>query len=185
MSYNLENLRVLVVDDNSHVRTLVRTIMQALGVRDVDVANDGMAGFEAFIRLEYDIVVTDLEMRPLTGIDFIDLLRTSPKSPNPFIPVIMVTAFTDRERVEKARDHGVTEFLAKPFTVESLLSRVMAIIERPRPFVRTSEYFGPDRRRHTDEFYSGPERRKTEAQHVEPGYPGSNIDSIMKSSGNK
>lgn len=168
MSYNLENLRILVVDDNTHVRTLVRTILHALGIRDVDVASDGMAGFEAFIRLEYDVVITDLEMKPLSGIEFTDLVRTSRKSPNPYVPIIMVTAFTDRERVEKARDHGVTEFLAKPFTVDSLLSRLTAIIEKPRPFVRTANYFGPDRRRHNDAKYSGKERRKSEAEKIEP-----------------
>jgi DNA-binding response OmpR family regulator len=127
-----------------------------------------MSGFEAFIRLEYDIIITDLEMKPLTGIEFVDLVRTSRKSPNPYIPVIMVTAFTDRERVEKARDHGVTEFLAKPFTVESLLSRLAAIIEKPRAFVRTADYFGPDRRRRASTSYNGPERRKTEAEKIEP-----------------
>lgn len=168
VSYNLENLRILVVDDNTHVRTLVRTILHALGIRDVDVASDGMSGFEAFIRLEYDIIITDLEMKPLTGIEFVDLVRTSRKSPNPYIPVVMVTAFTDRERVMKARDHGVTEFLAKPFTVESLLSRLTTIIEKPRPFIKTADYFGPDRRRHVDAFYSGPERRKKDAEAIEP-----------------
>lgn len=159
VSYRFGNLRILVVEDNTHVRALLRTILHALGVHDVDVASDGMAGFEAFIRLEYDIIITDLEMQPLTGIEFLDLVRTSRKSPNPYIPVIMVTAFTDKERVTKARDHGVTEFLAKPFTVSSLLGRLTAIIEKPRPFIRTADYFGPDRRRHNDASYKGPERR--------------------------
>ena len=168
VSYNLENLRILVVDDNTHVRALLRTILHALGIRDVDVASDGMSGFEAFIRLEYDIIITDLEMKPLTGIEFVDLVRTSRKSPNPYIPVIMVTAFTDRERITLARDHGVTEILAKPFTVESLLSRVTAIIEKPRSFIKTSTYFGPDRRRHQDVNYSGPERRKEDTDTIEP-----------------
>ena len=168
MSYNLDNLRILVVDDNTHVRTLVRTILHALGIRDVDVANDGMSGFEAFIRLEYDIIITDLEMRPLSGIEFVDLVRTSRKSPNPYIPVIMVTGYTDRDRVEKARDHGVTEFLAKPFTVESLLSRVTSIIEHPRAFIRTPDYFGPDRRRRDDANYKGPERRESDSEKIEP-----------------
>lgn len=168
MSYNLENLRILVVDDNAHVRTLLRNILNALGIREVDVASDGMSGFEAFIRLEYDMIITDLEMKPLSGIEFVDLVRTSRKSPNPYIPVIMVTAFTDRDRVTKARDHGVTEFLAKPFAVESLLSRLMTIIEMPRPFIRTENYFGPDRRRRDDISYTGPDRRKNDSETIEP-----------------
>lgn len=167
MSYNFDSLRVLVVEDNSHVRALLRTILHALGVHDVDVASDGMAGFEAFIRLEYDIIITDLEMQPLTGIEFINLVRTSRKSPNPYIPVIMVTAYSDKERVTKARDHGVTEFLTKPFTVATLLRRITAIIEKPRPFIRTAGYFGPDRRRQDDENYAGPERRIHQSEEIE------------------
>jgi two-component system chemotaxis response regulator CheY len=168
VSYNLENLRILVVDDNMHVRKLVRTILHALGIRDVDVASDGMSGFEAFIRREYDVIITDFEMKPLTGIEFVDLVRTSRKSPNPYIPIVMVTAFTDKDRVTKARDHGVTEFLAKPFTVESLLARLTAIIEKPRPFIKTDTYFGPDRRRHADANYAGPECRKSDTESIEP-----------------
>jgi CheY-like chemotaxis protein len=179
VSYNLENLRILVVDDNSHVRTLVRAILHAIGVREVDVASDGISGFEAFIRLEYDIIITDLEMQPVSGIEFIDLVRTSRKSPNPYIPVVMVTAFADRDRVEKARDHGVTEFLAKPFTVESLLSRLTAIIEKPRPFIKTPQYFGPDRRRRDDSSYHGPERRKKDTEPIE--VPGSTTTDDRKS----
>ena len=132
MSYNFENLRVLGVDDNAHMRTLLRTILHSFSLRDVDVASDGMTGFEAFIRLEYDIIFTEYKMRPLDGIEFVDLIRTSRKSPNPFIPIVMVTAHTDREVVEKARAHGVTEFLAKPFTVNDLVRRLEMIIEKPR-----------------------------------------------------
>jgi len=168
VSYSFENLRILVVEDNTHVRSLLRTILHALGVHDVDVAADGMAGFEAFIRLEYDIVITDYEMQPLTGIEFVDLVRTSRKSPNPYVPVIMVTAFSDKERVTKARDHGVTEFLSKPFTVGNLLTRISTIIEKPRPFIKTADYFGPDRRRHDDESYAGPERRINVSKEIEP-----------------
>lgn len=159
LSYRLDNLRILIVDDNAHIRTLLRTILMALGVRAIDVAEEGRSGFEAFCRLDYDIVFTDFEMQPVGGLDFVDLVRTSRKSPNPYTPIIMITAFSDRERVMRARDHGVTEFLAKPFTVESLYKRLTAVIDNPRPFVRTDSYFGPDRRRREDPGYGGPERR--------------------------
>jgi CheY-like chemotaxis protein len=167
VSYALEPLRILIVDDNAHIRQLLRTVLNAVGIRSIDTANDGMAGFGAFCRLEYDLVFTDYEMEPISGIDFVDLVRTSRKSPNPYIPVIMISAYSDRERVTKARDHGVTEFLTKPFTVERLMNRLQAVIDEPRAFVRTDTYFGPDRRRKQDPRYSGPERRKSELEKVE------------------
>lgn len=167
MAYTFENLRILIVDDNAHIRQLLRTILHAVGIQSVDLAETGIAGFEAFCRLDYDLIFTDYEMEPISGIDFTDLVRTSRKSPNPYIPIIMISAYSDRERVTKARDHGVTEFLAKPFTVERLVSRLQAVIEEPRAFVRTDTYFGPDRRRKADPAYNGPERRKSELENVD------------------
>ncbi|MBO6782861.1 MAG: response regulator [Alphaproteobacteria bacterium] len=167
MAYRLENLRILIVDDNSHIRQLLRTILNAVGIRNIDISDDGVAGFEAFCRLEYDIVFTDYQMEPISGIDLTDLIRTSKKSPNPYVPVIMISAYSDETRVQEARDHGVTEFLAKPFTVERLMERLEKVIEEPRPFVRTETYFGPDRRRKQDPNYTGPERRQSELESVD------------------
>lgn len=167
MAYRLENLRILIVDDNAHIRQLLRTILNAVGIRNIDIAEDGVIGFETFCRLDYDLVFTDYEMEPISGIDLVDLIRTSRKSPNPYLPVIMISAYSDQERVQLARDHGVTEFLAKPFTVERLVKHLEMVIEEPRAFVKTETYFGPDRRRKEDPAYMGPERRKIELEEVD------------------
>jgi DNA-binding response OmpR family regulator len=95
----------------------------------------------------------------MDGIALTRHIRTSENSPNPFMPIIMVTGHTERARVEEARDAGVTEFLAKPVTPKNLYSRIAEIVERPRAFVRTESYFGPDRRRKTLDSYGGPWRR--------------------------
>ncbi len=167
MSYQLEHLRILIVDDNSHIRQLLRTILHAVGIRSIEIAEDGALGFDAFCKMDYDIVFTDYEMEPISGIDLADLIRTSRKSPNPYVPIIMISAYSDQARVQHARDHGVTEFLAKPFTVDVLVSRLETVIENPRPFIRTETYFGPDRRRFQDPKDSGPERRKSELEKVD------------------
>lgn len=166
MSYQLEGLRILIIDDNAHIRQLLRTILYAVGIRAIDVSEDGVSGFDAFCRLEYDLVFTDYEMEPISGLDLVDMIRTSRKSPNPYIPIIMISSYSDEERVQAARDRGVTEFLAKPFTVDVLMSRLESVIEEPRPFVRTDGYFGPDRRRKLDTRYKGPERRTKELEQV-------------------
>lgn len=167
MSYQLEGLRILIIDDNAHIRQLLRTILYAVGIHAIDVAEDGVTGFDSFCRLEYDLVFTDYEMEPVSGLDLVDMIRTSHKSPNPYVPIIMISSYSDGERVQNARDHGVTEFLAKPFTVDVLMSRLESVIEEPRPFVRTDTYFGPDRRRKDDVRYTGPERRSKELEKVD------------------
>ena len=166
MGYALDKLRVLIVDQNTHIRELLRTILQTVGAGTIDLANDADEGFDNYCRFEYDVVFTDSEMARISGLDFVDLIRSSPRSPNPYVPIIMLSGFSDEERVKLARDHGVTEFLAKPFTVDIVLKRLEAVIENPRPFVRTGMYFGPDRRRTSSLDYGGPERRTSKLEKV-------------------
>jgi DNA-binding response OmpR family regulator len=95
----------------------------------------------------------------MSGLELVKLIRTSPDCPNPFVPVIMLTGHSQAEHVREARDAGATEFLAKPISAKGVLARMTLVIESPRSFVRTKEYFGPCRRRRADEDYHGPERR--------------------------
>jgi len=156
---NFDYLKALVVEDNGHMRTLLRSLLLALGMKNVYEAADGQTGFDELRSRKPDFVMTDLSMKPVDGIEFTRMVRQGQDSPNPYVPIIMVTGHTERLRVEAARDAGVTEFLAKPITAQNLLLRIAEIVERPRPFVRCDGYFGPDRRRHRDEDYAGPWRR--------------------------
>ena len=74
-------------------------------------------------------------------------------------PDILIVDF-DMPRVLAARDAGASEILAKPLTIKGLLDRLIAAVDRPRPFVRATTYAGPDRRRRTDPAYDGPRRRE-------------------------
>ena len=122
-------------------------------------APDGDAGLREMRNHTPDLILTDLSMVPTDGIEFTRQVRTSQASPNPYVPIIMVTGHTERPRVEAARDAGVTEFLAKPITVNNLIARLAEIVERPRPFVKCETYFGPDRRRRKNKEFTGPWRR--------------------------
>jgi CheY-like chemotaxis protein len=153
-------LKMLLVDDNHHMRILLTEILRAIDVRQVYEAADGAEALQIMRTQQIDIVMTDLAMQPLDGIDFVRLVRNSPDSANPMIPVIMITGHSTMRRVAEARDVGVTEFLSKPVTARGVIERITRVIENPRPFVRTSDYFGPDRRRRDDPNYEGPWRRR-------------------------
>ncbi|HEY0267556.1 MAG TPA: response regulator, partial [Rhizomicrobium sp.] len=101
------------------------------------------------------------------GLDLVRMIRTSPQTPNPFVPVIMLTGYTSLDHVRQARDGGVNEFIAKPVSVKTMMSRMVSVIEHPRPFVRTGGYFGPCRRRRGVDEYRGPERRAEAKQAAE------------------
>jgi CheY-like chemotaxis protein len=149
--YRFDRLRVLVVDDNVHMRKLVVAILQAFGVVQVYEAESGEPN--------PDVVVLDWVMEGMSGLDLIQMIRTNAATPNPFVPVIMLTGHTSMDHVRQARDAGVNEFIAKPVSVKTMMSRLVAVIEHPRPYVRTNGYFGPCRRRRGAEEYRGPERR--------------------------
>jgi two-component system chemotaxis response regulator CheY len=163
-----ELLKILLVDDNHHMRVLLSEILRAIGVRDVFEATDGAEALKSLRANQIDIIMTDLAMQPLDGIDFVRLLRNSPDSPNPMAPVIMITGHSTHRRVQEARDVGVNEFLSKPVTARGVLSRIAQVVDNPRPFVRTDGYFGPDRRRRPDPDYTGPRRRAADNVSIEP-----------------
>lgn len=157
---DFSRLRFLVVDDNAHMRRIVRTILHGLGTREVHEAEDGAMGLDAFTQHLPDILITDWEMPIFDGLELTQMIRQPGANPNPYVPIIMLTAHSQKKRVIAARDAGITEFLTKPISTNALYQRVFSIVANPRPFVRTKSYFGPDRRRTANRSYAGPERRK-------------------------
>ena len=164
-----DTLKILLVDDNRHMRLLLTEMLRAIGVRNVFEAVNGVEALQMMRRVPIDIVITDLKMGLLGGIDFVNLLRRSPDSPNPFAPVLMVTGHSTMRRVQDARDAGVNEFLTKPVTGRSLVHRLTLLIEQPRPYIRCAGYFGPDRRRRADTQHKGPWRRDEDAIAIDFG----------------
>lgn len=152
-------LKLLVVEDHRHMKTMISEILRAVGVREVVTAADGAEGFHALRNHNIDVVLTDLVMEPVDGVAFTRMIRNSPDSPNHMVPVIMVTGQLTLARIGEARDAGVNEFIAKPITARAVIERLFQTVQNPRAFVRTDTYFGPDRRRRQDPAYQGPWRR--------------------------
>ena len=164
--YRFDRLRVLVVDDNAHMRKLVTTILQAFGVTQIAEAESAENAWQSLREINPDVIVLDWVMEGMSGVDLVRMIRSNPQAPNPFVPVIMLTGHTSMEHVRQARDAGVNEFIAKPVSVKTMMSRLVAVIEHPRPYVRTGSFFGPCRRRRNTNEYQGPERREQSKQPV-------------------
>jgi len=148
----------LVVDTNPLSAQLVRDILGMLDVTAVRTANSIERACNVLRREGTDVVITEFSLGSESGVELIDWIRNGADSPDRMTPVIMLTANSEESFVVKARDVGVTEFLAKPFTVEGLYRRLVSVIARPRAFINAEGYFGPDRRRRQVP-YQGPERR--------------------------
>lgn len=143
----LQNVRVLIVDDQDFIRSLLRHILGVLGCKQITDAADGHTAWEIIQDGAPDLLIVDWEMSPMDGLELVNKVRNDKKSPDKFLPIIMITAHSERPRIITARDSGVNEFVMKPVSAKTLFSRLNAVIEHPRRFVRTAEYFGPDRRR--------------------------------------
>ncbi|CAN1541761.1 CheY FOG, CheY-like receiver [Caulobacteraceae bacterium] len=153
-------ITILIVDDNQHMRGILKELLRAAGVSDIKEASDPLEAFEYMKSSFVDLLLVDLAMPLMDGVEFTRMVRTNENSPNHFLPIIMITGHSERSRVNAARDAGVNEFLVKPVTAKGLMERLSLIVNRPRNFVKSKQYFGPDRRRRADPNFSGEERRK-------------------------
>ena len=159
--YNFGGLKVLICDDSRHIRSLLRTFLTSFGVQMIRETSNADDGYRDFVEWRPDLVITDWNMTPTSGLEFVERIRMSEDSADPFVPIIMLTGYTELYRVKAARDAGVSVFLAKPVSAQSIYKRLVAIVDDARPFVRIERYFGPDRRspKRTD-LYGGDERRQ-------------------------
>ena len=156
----LDRLRVLVVEDNPHMTLIVKTILRGFGIQDIQETRTPEAAWALLAREPVDILILDRQLGAEDGLDLVRRIRASTTGVTPYLPVIMLSAHTSRARIEEARDAGVTEFCCKPLTARDLFAKMAAIIDRPRAFVRTSSFFGPDRRRRSGDGFDGEERRQ-------------------------
>lgn len=162
INVDLSQLRFLIVEDNAHMRRVIRTLINGFGAREVTEAEDGAAGLEMFQTNSPDIVITDWFMPIFSGIELTRMMRNPASSSNPTVPIIMLTGHSEKKRVTEARDVGVTEFLCKPISSKALYARVANCVINPRPIIKAAKFYGPDRRRFSNPLYKGTERRANE-----------------------
>ncbi|MEO1198241.1 MAG: response regulator [Pseudomonadota bacterium] len=139
----LHRLKVLVADDNPYARTVLRTLLGAYGIRDVIDATDGAEAVDLIALNNPDVVILDWAMPIFTGLEVTRWVRTNQDAPNPFCPIILVTAYSSQKHVLEALSAGVHGFVRKPVSAAQLYQHLLWPILRPRAFVRDGEYFGP------------------------------------------
>jgi CheY-like chemotaxis protein len=140
---DFNRLRFLIIDDNAHMRRILRTLLHGFGTREVYEAEDGAGGprrLHALLARHRDHRLGDADLRRARA-DADD--PPAGRQHNPYVPIIMLTGHSEKKRVIAARDAGVTEFLAKPISAKGLYQRVLNVVANPRPFIRTKSYFGP------------------------------------------
>lgn len=144
--YNLSGLSVLIVDDHPFMRKLLASAVRAFGITEVSLAEDGFQASEILQSGTPDIILTDWNMPNVDGIALVHSIRSGAYGSDPYVPIIMISGYREKARVSEAAASGIHDYLAKPLTARTLYSRIVNLIEQPRPFIRTATYFGPERR---------------------------------------
>ncbi|MFC7050470.1 response regulator [Emcibacter nanhaiensis] len=175
---DLSRISILVVEDSQFIRSLIVNSLRVLGVGTIKSVGDGGEAID-FLKqvaddpmkagmMSVDIIISDWEMSPVNGMMLLRWVRRHKESPDRFVPFIMLTGYSEPNRVQEAREMGVNEFMSKPFSINALADKIFSVIMKPRQFVHTSTYFGPDRRRQVIPI-EGEDRRKLtyESEEVE------------------
>ena len=144
---NLHKIHVVVADADRKMADVLVAVLRQLGLSKVTLVKNGRQALEIIKTGTVDLLVTEWEMEPMSGVNLIKTLRFSDDPYFALLPIIMLTARARREDVTAARDMGVTEFLVKPYTPGTLFSRLEHVIDFPRDLIIYEHYTGPDRRR--------------------------------------
>lgn len=130
---DLSGLRVLLVDDNRHMLTLMHRVLAAMRIKTVYEKSDAKEAFAELKLIAPDLIFVDWVMEPLDGHEFVRMVRTSPECPCPNVPIIMVTGHTEEFRIKAAVAAGVNGFLAKPISPQMVYQRICNVLDDPRP----------------------------------------------------
>ncbi|WP_284246572.1 chemotaxis response regulator CheY [Thalassotalea insulae] len=123
-----KNMKVLVVDDFSTMRRIVKNLLRDLGFTNIQEADDGSTALPMLKEGDFDFVVTDWNMPGMQGIDLLKAIRADASLAH--IPVLMVTAEAKKEQIVMAAQAGVNGYIVKPFTAATLKTKLDKIFER-------------------------------------------------------
>jgi DNA-binding response OmpR family regulator len=162
MSPKARAIQFLVCDENGYTRKLVADVLAGAGFEKVQIANDGIELLSLTTEFLPRVVITSSRIPGISGLDYTRMIRAGYGAVNRATSVVVMTDTPTQKFLDAARQAGVDEMLVRPFNGAALLSRVEAVLLRPRRFVESITYVGPCRRRRMLEEYGGPLRRFTD-----------------------
>lgn len=119
-------MSILVVDDYATMRKIVRNLMNQLGFNNIEEAADGSQALEMFSKKKFDLIISDWNMEPMSGLDLLRKIRAG--TDNAQVPFIMVTAESKTENVIEAKKAGVSNYIVKPFNAQTLKDKLVSVI---------------------------------------------------------
>ena len=166
--YDFSRCSILLVEDDINVRDAFKSLLLNFKFGQIETASNGEEAIEFLkvMKQDYhpgpDLIISNLVMAPIDGLLLLRWVRESKDTPNRMVPFIINSGATTENNVTSSRNSGANEFMARPFSATSVYQQILKIIDYPRQFVSSQNYFGPDRRRSIDEtsLDNIPERRE-------------------------
>ncbi len=121
------NMNVLIVDDYTTMLRIIKNLLKQLGFNNIDEATDGTMALEKVKSKEYGLVISDWNMEPMSGYEFLKQVRASDEAYKT-VPFIMVTAESKTENVVAAKQAGVNNYIVKPFNAETLKTKIATVL---------------------------------------------------------
>ncbi|OFX14047.1 MAG: hypothetical protein A2516_04055 [Alphaproteobacteria bacterium RIFOXYD12_FULL_60_8] len=156
---DISRLKFLIVEGDENMREMVGAVLRSFHVEDLHHTKTGEEAVKFLETQRPDIILCEWELEKLNGIELTKKIRSGECGHDRQVAIIFLTAHTQMSQVMQARDSGITEFLAKPISAQTLYRRIVSVIEKPRAFIEADGFIGPDRRRKRDPYKVGLSRR--------------------------
>lgn len=127
MSVN-KDMNVMIVDDYKTMLRVIRNLLSQIGFKNVDEATDGTQALDLVRQKKYGLIISDWNMEPMSGLDFLKNLRAANEDHINTIPFIMITAENKMDNVVAAKQAGVNNYIVKPFSAEILKGKIAAVL---------------------------------------------------------
>lgn len=121
-----KNMNILIVDDYQTMLRIIKNLLKQLGFSNIDEATNGQQALDMFKTKKYNLIISDWNMEPMSGLDLLKSVRGS--NDNGQVPFIMITAESKTENVVAAKQAGVNNYIVKPFNAETLKMKLTAVL---------------------------------------------------------
>lgn len=161
---NLKNVTSLIVDRDHYTRGLIAQMLRGFGMESPMLVDNGEQAKAVLTESIPDIVFIEGELSDMPSANLLGWIRRQSKSPLRFVPLIVMSGYTQLRMIATARDGGAHIIVRKPVSPQTLFDRILWVARHARPFLETDKYVGPDRRFHDILPPDGIFKRESEAQ---------------------
>jgi DNA-binding response OmpR family regulator len=162
---NLKGLSVLLADGDRFTQNLIAQMLRDFQVEAIRLCGSGATAKEYFQQFQIDLCLVETSLPDMAGAELIAWMRRPAMGNNRFIPIIVLSSYTQLRLVAAVRDAGANAILRKPISPKAMFDRILMLARMPRPFIDSGNYAGPDRRFKNEEPSDGQYKRADDPAH--------------------